>query len=148
MNKIIKILIIALVILAVAFLIAYNNFNKKVETICFKEKCFQAEVVSNGQARQRGLMGRESLDQEKGMLFVFDKEDKYSFWMKDTKIPLDLIWMDKNYNIVDIQTLSQCTNDPCPTFAPTANAQFVLEINSGISAKFGIEIGDKAKLTK
>lgn len=146
MNKIIKIIIFTLAILAIAFLIVYYYFNKTVETVCFGNQCFQVEIVNKEPDRQRGLMDRENLDQDRGMLFIFSNEDKYPFWMKETKIPLDVVWMDKNYRIVDIQTLLPCAADPCPTFTPSNNAMYVLEINAGLAKKFNIKIGGHAEL--
>jgi hypothetical protein len=63
--------------------------NQKHATACFSGKCFSLEVARTPDERQYGLMNRESLDPDKGMLFVFEKEGVYPFWMKNTKIPLD-----------------------------------------------------------
>lgn len=90
-------------------------------------------------------MFRKSLEEDKGMFFIFDKEGIYSFWMKNTLIPIDIIWLDKNYDIVFISKNSRpCGNDNCLVINPNINARYVLEINAGISEKIGLKIGDKA----
>lgn len=78
------------------------------------------------------------------MLFVFSSATKHSFWMKDTLIPLDMIWMDYAHRVVDMRTqVPPCTSDPCPVYTPSANALYVLEINSGLSDTIGLKIGDE-----
>ena len=145
-----RILIVMAVIFAIISIIATKMFSNKVKQtsarVCFEQKCFQAEIANDEAVRQKGLMDRTSLEQDKGMLFVFDKEDKHSFWMKNTKIPLDVIWMDKEGKIVDIQTLTPCASDSCPSFVPESNAQFVLEINAGLSKESNLKIGSTALL--
>ena len=64
-------------------------------------------------------MYREQLASQSGMLFVFEEEKIYPFWMKNTKIPLDMIWIDKTGTIIDIQTAQLCKEDPCPSYIPS-----------------------------
>jgi uncharacterized membrane protein (UPF0127 family) len=85
-------------------------------TICFQEYCFSIEIADTFASRQQGLMNRSSLQQDAGMLFVFDTPGSYGFWMKNTLIPLDIIWMDENFVVVDTATMTPCTADPCPTY--------------------------------
>src|SRR5262245_11301789 len=72
--------------------------------VCFKNKCVTVEVADNDASRIRGLQGRLGLAADNGMLFVFPQEDTYNFWMKDTLIPLDMIWLNQNKQIVDIKS--------------------------------------------
>ncbi|MDR2415078.1 MAG: DUF192 domain-containing protein [Candidatus Peribacteria bacterium] len=85
-------------------------------------------------------MFRETLADEAGMLFIFDQEDMYSFRMKDTRIPLDILRLSSGLQIVDIQQAQPCKADPCPSYIPSSKAQYVLELNQGISKKNSIEI--------
>ena len=88
-------------------------------------------------------MFREKLDADKGMLFIYEKEGKYPFWMKNTLIPLDIIWIDKNKEVVFISANAQpCKEDYCPSILPPENAKYVLEINGGVSEKIGLAIGE------
>lgn len=70
------------------------------------------------------------LAKNKGMLFVFDRLDIHPFWMKDTLIPLDIIWLDHDLQVVDIQSAEPCTTTICKSYFPVALSQYVLEINS------------------
>lgn len=116
--------------------------------VCIKNSCFSVELAETQSQRQYGLMNREDLDPEKGMLFVFEKEGNYSFWMKNTLIPLDIIWINSSREIVHIERNAQpCTSDYCPSFDPGKNASYVLEINGGLSEKYGINTGDKANIS-
>jgi uncharacterized membrane protein (UPF0127 family) len=92
-------------------------------------------------------MGRESLGQDKGMLFVFPQEGIYPFWMKNTLIPLDMIWMDSNGTVVFIGKDEQpCKADPCPVINPGKNARYVLELNAGTAERLGLGEGDRMEL--
>ena len=114
-----------------------------ISKVCFDKKCFDIEIVDTLEARAQGLMNRNYLNSDSGMLFLFDAEAKYSFWMKNTLIPLDIIWLDKNKKIVFIEhNAKPCKRDPCETFGPNEKAKYVLEINSGLAKKIGIGKGD------
>jgi len=146
MKKILKIAIIfffAAVFLISLKMIILNNQN--YTTVCFKENCFLVEIAKTQAERARGLMFREGLEQNKGMLFVFDREGAYSFWMKNTLIPLDIIWMNGNKEVVFISKDSQpCKENQCPSIIPEEKALYVLEVNAGIAEKIGLLVGDKA----
>ena len=114
-------------------------------SVCIKNKCFSVEIADDQAGRELGLMNRESLDPGSGMLFVFENEDVHSFWMKDTLIPLDMIWMDKGGRIVYIaKNVQPCRADPCPVYSPPSAALYVLEINAGLSDAYGFQVGDTA----
>ena len=111
--------------------------------VCFKDHCFNVEIVSKGEAMRRGLQLRTTLAPDAGMLFVFPSAIKHSFWMKDTLIPLDMIWMDYAHRVVDVRThVPPCTSEPCPVYTPSVLSPYVLEINAGVSEKMGLKIGD------
>jgi len=105
------------------------------------------EIANNTATRMKGLMGRKSLGAEEGMLFVFDRPGKHSFWMMNTTIPLDAIFIAENGSVVDIIAMQPCgwnvTN--CPTYAPKTEAKYVLEVNPGFAARNRIVVG-KGKL--
>lgn len=93
----------------------------------------------------QGLMERQSLNKNEGMLFIFKQEGIYPFWMKNTLIPLDIIWISKEKKIVFINKNSQpCGTADCPIINPGVKAKYVLEINAGISEEIGLETGDPA----
>jgi len=91
-----------------------------------------AELAVTPAERERGLMFREKLEPDQGMLFVFEEEDLYSFWMKNTLIPLDIIWINCHQQIVHIEkNVPPCTQDPCPGYRPRQPALYVLELKAG-----------------
>ncbi len=104
-----------------------------------------AETVRQEFELMRGLMYRESLPADHGMLFVYAKPDKYSYWMYQTKIPLDMIWMDHQHKIVEIAAnVPPCTTkaSDCPKYGGNQPAMFVLEMNAGAAAKNNLHEGD------
>lgn len=111
-----------------------------------------AEVAITEAQRAKGLMGRESLDENKGMLFVFPKEGKHTFWMANTKIALDIIWIDSSYNIVYInENTPPCTKTGnlksyCTTYKPNKNAKYVLEVNAGFVKRYNISANQKINI--
>ncbi len=75
-------------------------------------------------------MNRTALNSNSGMLFVFDAMGIYPFWMKNTRIPLDILWLDENLHIVDSASMTPCITDPCPVYTPDQAARYALEINA------------------
>jgi hypothetical protein len=98
---------------------------------CYQDDCYTVEVVDTPQTRQRWLMFREELASDAWMLFVFETPSNYNFRMKNTKLSLDMIWLDKDYKILYInQNTPPCIEDPCPSYGPRqAQALYVLEVN-------------------
>jgi uncharacterized membrane protein (UPF0127 family) len=105
-----------------------------------------AETMREQMDLVRGMMFRDSLAGSRGMLFVHPKEDKYAYWMYQTRIPLDIIWLDRQHHIVEISAATPpCPSKSakeCPTFGGHQQAQFVLEVNSGFAAKNGLRVGE------
>jgi len=133
------------VIAAVVFLAGCVSSGPKDNQVCFESKCFKVEIVQDDKSRSKGLMFRQSLDADQGMLFVFPKVALYSFWMKNTLIPLDMIWMDHSRRIVHIETdVPPCKEDPCPLYSPKGEALYVLEVNAGQAEKLGLRTGQFA----
>ncbi len=92
----------------------------------------------------RGLMFRTSLAPDRGMLFVYPKPDHYQAWMYQTLIPLDIIWMDSNRQIVALDENAQpCKTQAskCPKYGGKQISAFVLEIGAGMARKFGLQLG-------
>lgn len=102
-----------------------------------------AEVAATDAARARGLMFRDSLDERAGMLFPFAVPDRHAFWMKNVRIPLDIIWLDARGRIVWIvEQAPPCTADPCPMYVPGTDASYVVEVVGGFAARHGVTAGD------
>ncbi len=114
--------------------------------VCAEIKCFQSEVVATPQGREQGLMFRERLADDQGMLFVFDSPGEYSFWMKNMLFPIDILWLDAHKRVVRLEAeVPPCTKDPCPVYFPQAEALYVLEIAVGQAAAANIQLGDQLR---
>lgn len=101
------------------------------------------EIAADDQMRAQGLMYRDRLDPGRGMLFVFPRDDVFSFWMKNTRIPLDMIWIDVNRRVAGIQeNVPPCRVEDCPSYGPGVIARYVLEVGGGEAAKHGLKVGD------
>ncbi len=140
-----KIKILLLIFLAIVAVATTILTKGKLDRVCFQNHCFNVELAKTAEEKSRGLMFRKNLDSNKGMLFVFKKEGDYAFWMKNTLIPLDIIWINENKEAVFIsQNTPPCPEEsPCLYIIPNKNAKYVLEINGGAAEKIGLKIGDK-----
>lgn len=108
---------------------------------------FVLEIADTPAERALGLMHRESLAENAGMLFVFSQESPLNFWMKNTLIPLDILYMDSAGVVVDIQTMYPQPGVPdseLRNYPSAAPAQHALEINAGLAESLGFEVGDQA----
>jgi uncharacterized protein len=102
----------------------------------------QVEVAADDATRQQGLMYRDRLASDHGMLFFFPQAGNYPFWMKNTLIPLDMIWIDDQKRIAHVaNNVQPCKADPCPSVPPNADARYVLELAAGVAARHGLANG-------
>ena len=105
-----------------------------------------AEIADTTKKRAEGLMYREHLAKDRGMLFTFGQAQPWTFWMKNTKIPLDIIWMNEKKQIIHIaHNVPICTrtDDSCPQYQPNDPALYVLELGGGEAARLKLEKGAK-----
>jgi uncharacterized membrane protein (UPF0127 family) len=105
----------------------------------------KVEVAADPENRALGLMFRDRLDPGAGMLFLFTADDELRFWMKNTRIPLDMIFLDASRKIVGIQAdVPPCRFDPCPSYGPEPGirSRYVLELAGGEAKKHNLKIGD------
>ena len=108
---------------------------------------YRVELALTPEDQAQGLMFRESLPPRAGMLFVFDAPAPHHFWMKNTMIPLDMIWMDASGKVIFVSANTPpCKADPCATYGPDAPARQVLEIAGGMAAREKITVGSTLKL--
>jgi uncharacterized protein len=108
---------------------------------------YRAEVVTKPFDMSRGLMFRDSLAADRGMLFIYGSAGRYPVWAYQNRIPLDVIWMDQNRLITEIVANQQpCkaeSANKCPQSGGTFRSLFVLELNAGIAAKHNLKPGDR-----
>jgi uncharacterized protein len=100
------------------------------------------EVAATEKERARGLMERESLDEDSGMLFVFFEPTAGGFWMKNTLIPLSIAFFDHDGKILKILDMTPCKKDPCKIYDPGVEYHGALEVNRGAFDEWGVEEGD------
>jgi uncharacterized protein len=107
------------------------------------QSAIAVEVASDDATREQGLMYRDHLAGDRGMIFLFLQAGEYPFWMKNTLIPLDMIWMDAEHRIVHIaHDVPPCKADPCPNYPPNAKASSVLELAAGVAARHHLADGN------
>jgi uncharacterized membrane protein (UPF0127 family) len=112
-----------------------------------KGKRFVVEIADDDAERERGLMFRTEMASDHGMLFVHDAEDIQSYWMKNTRIPLDIIYFDHDRKLVSVAHAPPCTlGDRCPPFPSDGPALYVLELNAGTADAIGARSGDVLEL--
>jgi|GEM_PF-1401471 len=119
------------------------NNSLSTEKVCFGDKCYVAEIAITPQEHARGLMFRESLGKDRGMIFDFGSDGIHKFWMKNTKINLDMVWIGSDKKVIFISNnILPCIRDVCPQYGPDIAARYVLEVNGGEMARLGVKIGD------
>ena len=102
----------------------------------------RVEIADTEATRQRGLMFRDTLALNDGMVFVFEARGFYPFLMKNTRIPLDILWLDSEGRVVSVaRSVPPCRADPCPSYPPDADASYVVEVVSGFARTHGIQVG-------
>lgn len=121
-----------------------NNQEVKSKTIVINDKEIAIEIAKTSQERAKGLSNRESLDKDSGMLFVFDNE-RPTFWMKDTLIPLDIIWINDGLIIKideNVQPEPNTADSNLKRYQAPDITDYVLEVNAGFSKENNIKVGD------
>jgi uncharacterized membrane protein (UPF0127 family) len=110
-------------------------------------KTFSVEIADSSEEHQLGLMFRDSMPADHGMIFIFPDEAPRSFWMKNTRIPLDIMYFDRDLRMVGISAdTPPCRVARCPSYPSVAPAKYVLELNGGSAASLGVGVGDKLTL--
>ncbi|MGH3030271.1 MAG: DUF192 domain-containing protein [Gaiellaceae bacterium] len=111
-----------------------------------EEVAVDVEVADSDEERAVGLMNRESLPEDAGMIFVFPEEHSGGFWMKDTLIPLSIAFADVEGRILRILDMEPCESDPCEIYDPGVSYRSALEVNRGAFSEWGVEEGDRLRL--
>jgi len=148
MNKKIQILTLLLLLAGGLLFCQSERRDKFIKIYLPNGKSVTAELVVTDEERQRGLMFREKLLPDQGMLFVFEEEGLYSFWMKNTLISLDMLWINKDRRIVHIaRNVPPCKEDPCPSYSPERPGLYVLELAAGAADRLGLKLFDRLEFT-
>ncbi|HEX7768555.1 MAG TPA: DUF192 domain-containing protein [Dokdonella sp.] len=109
-----------------------------------KGQRFSIEIAEDDASRSQGLMHRTEMANDHGMLFIFQDDAPRAFWMKNTKIALDMLFFDAERRLVSVQRdVPPCLADPCRGYSSGAPARYVLELNAGQATKLGLHPGDE-----
>ena len=104
------------------------------------------EMAESEEDRAKGLMGRTSLAEDHGMVFIFFEKHFGGFWMKNTLIPLSIAFFDQDGEILEILDMEPCEKDPCPTYDPGVSYWGALEVNEGAFDEWGVTVGDTIRM--
>ena len=133
-----------LILLVLMFCTACAAAEPEVE---LKGERFTVELALTPEDQQLGLMFREHLDADHGMLFIFPSATTRSFWMKNTRIPLDIMYFDDQLKLVSVaENAKPCRVARCPGYPSKGPARYVLELNAGKAAELGVKAGDELLL--
>jgi len=137
-----------LVIVCSGTLVACDQVAAGPNVVTPEGQVISVELAITPEEQSKGLMFRENLDENSGMIFIYRSPRQMGFWMKNTLIPLDIVYIDPSGTIVDIQTMEPCPPEEqrCPSYPSAQQAQYALEINAGKAAEWGLEPGDQLTL--
>lgn len=143
MKRLISLIIAITIIIVITVIYSRIPSRKILDLIRINGTEISVEVVKSPRDIEKGLGGRSKLSDKEGMLFIMPSYDRHTFWMKDMKFPIDIIWIDKEV-IVDIsKNIPVEKRIPLSIYQPQKPVNFVLELNSGFSDKYRIRVGDK-----
>ena len=135
--------VLVILVLIMNYFYADEEITRTIETRLVGQELI-LEVADTSYSQSIGLSGRENLGENEGMLFTYDYEvEGLTFWMKNTLIPLDILFLSKDGEILHIvENVPICEEDPCPTYTYEGSAQYVLELNAGWTEKHDAKEGD------
>ena len=149
MINFIKVLIIIFVIFA-GFYFAISSLRpgevKEFGILYIGGVGIKAEVVRTEEDHARGLSGRKSLGEREGMFFIYDRENFYGIWMKEMQFPIDIIWINRNWEVVGLEQKVSPLTYP-NIFNSAKPAQYIVEVNSGFAKSYDIKVGTRAEFT-
>lgn len=133
--------------LLVSVLIAINSSATELQTfestvLEIGGQEFSVEVAKNYDQRQQGLMFRDSLSANRAMLFLYPFKGDHRIWMKNTLMPLTVVWLDHSATVLDVKQLQPCPADPCPNYGVDSPSKYVLELPGAFS---GLRVGDQVQ---
>ena len=146
-----KKLLIFVFIVIIAFVLYLFFRNDESVKLTIKDQTLKVEIADDKAEQEIGLMNRESLDEDRGMLFVYQTPKVPTFWMKDMLIPLDMIFIgtDKKINYIEknVPICNETDSTKCPTYSSSAPVQYILEVAAGYAEKNKLQVGDLVEFT-
>jgi uncharacterized membrane protein (UPF0127 family) len=115
--------------------------------VTLKGERFSVEIADTQEEQALGLMFRDEMPEDHGMVFIFPAEGMRRFWMKNTRIPLDIFYFDSELKLVSVaENARPCRTQRCPSYPSAGPAQYVLELNAGKAAELEVRPGDVLEL--
>jgi uncharacterized membrane protein (UPF0127 family) len=133
-----------LIIIFCVFLLYSCSVEEKRAMLSINGRPLEVEIAKTRRQREKGLMFREDLGRNEGMLFIFPEDQYLSFWMKDTKIPLSIAYVDEAGVVVDIYDMTPLSLDPVRS---SKKCRFAIEVNQGFYEEAGLEPGDSIDMS-
>ncbi|UCF86763.1 MAG: DUF192 domain-containing protein [Nitrospiraceae bacterium] len=132
-------------IIFLSFPLTTQGGKQDTTRVCKKETlCVQATIASSPETRKHGLRYISRLPEDRGILFVLPRFGFTPIWMKDTMIPLDIVWLDNKKKVVTIKPGAQpCVQGQCKYYYPAKKSLYILELTSGLTQKWDLQIGDR-----
>jgi uncharacterized membrane protein (UPF0127 family) len=143
-KKSIIALVVAVILIGGAITI-FILTRQTLPQVCFEKTCFTVEIADTEQEKATGYMHKTSIRPDEGMIFVYDVEEFYTFWMLNTSITLDMIWINKDLKVAHIKHSALPCIRNCDIFHPAQKAQYILEVKGGRAKQIGMELGDSVK---
>jgi uncharacterized membrane protein (UPF0127 family) len=138
---------ILFILVALLFLTACSSNPPQLPQVTLANHTFDIEIAESPEARTRGLMYRDELPDDQGMLFIYDESNKRSFWMKNMRFSIDILYFNSEKKLTQIyHNVPPCSVDPCEHYPSSSYTQYILEIPAGTSEKIGAKVGDKLSL--
>ena len=137
-----------IIILSIVIYLQLRTETRKITIInsAGEKISIEVEIADTALKKAKGLMFRQELEQDKGMLFLFNTTDFHSFWMMNTKISLEAIHFSEEGKIVDIVQMDPCNTNKCKQYVPKVKSRYVLEVNHGFSKRNNVAINDSLVL--
>jgi uncharacterized membrane protein (UPF0127 family) len=131
------------IVICLVIIIGFGYGETKMISLYIGKIKFTVEIADTVEKQLRGLMFRKSIPDDFGMLFVHQEEDSRGIWMKNTLVHLDIIYLNKDKEVVDMYiNVPPCKKDPCQTYISKVPAQYVLEIRGNLSKELDLKLGD------
>ena len=128
--------LLMMVVIGIAVLIikqpAAQQLSFETAQIEIKGRIYDLEIAASAQQRQQGLMHRKRLPEQSAMLFVYPRSGNHRIWMKNTLIPLTVVWFDENETVIHRQGLLPCKADPCPSYGSDTPSRYIIEFHADL----------------
>jgi uncharacterized membrane protein (UPF0127 family) len=136
--KVVKLIFFILFLVALYFLLNLVHKKDNLYDVTINNKKIVLEIAKTEQQREYGLMDRKFMPKNHGMIFLFDHPQRLSFWMKNTLIPLDMIFLNHGHVVAILNDVPPCKQVNCPSYEPNVQANQVIELNAGMAKKINI----------